>query len=169
MSSLRGDEGALYDRYHAELWRAVRRAVYGNDELVEDACSFAWTELLVHQPDRGDTLFSWLRTTAIREAWNLHRRARQKAPLLSANEQRANVINKTVPDPVDLDLQLDSRRVADVLRELPDREARYLALLSAGYSYRDIQQLEGVTRTAVNRYVARARARVHEMRAQGRI
>jgi len=74
-----------------------------------------------------------------------------------------------VVDPVDLDLQLESRDAARVLAELHPREARYLTLLIAGYSYRDIQQLEGVTRTAVNRYVARARARVHEMRAQGRI
>lgn len=43
MSELRGDEGALYDRYHGELRRAVRRAVDGDGELVEDACSFAWT------------------------------------------------------------------------------------------------------------------------------
>lgn len=50
-----------------------------------------------------------------------------------------------MPDPVDLDLQLDSRRAANVLRELPHHEARYLALLSAGYSYRDIQELDGVT------------------------
>lgn len=169
MSELRGDEGALYERYHDELWRAVRRAVYGDDELVEDACSFAWARLLTHQPDRGPTLFGWLRVVAIREAWTLYRRARRKAPVLGAYEHKLNPIEKTVLDPVDLDLQLDSRLAADVLRELPEREGRYLALLAAGYSYREIQELDDVSYTAVNRYVARARARVHEMRAQGRI
>lgn len=169
MSDLRGDEGALFGRYHGELWRAVRRAVYGNDQVVEDACSFAWTQLLVEQPNRGATLFPWLRTVAVREVWRLELRSRRQAPLLGADEHPINPIETEVLDPVDLDLQLHSRRAADVLRELPDREARCLALLSAGYSYHDIQELDDVTYTAVNRYIARARARVHEMRGQGRI
>ncbi len=169
MTALRGDEGALYERYQPQLRRAVRSLVDGNDEVIEDACSFAWTQLLVKQPDRGPTLFAWLRTTAVREAWDLERRGRRKAPLLGAGEHDLNPIETEVDEPVDLDLRLRSQRAAEVLREIPEREGRYLALLAAGYSYREIQELEGVTYTAVNRHVTRARARVHDMRAQGRI
>ena len=48
----RGDEDALYRAHHAELRRAVARAVNAPRELIEDACQTAWTMLLRNQPDR---------------------------------------------------------------------------------------------------------------------
>ena len=46
----RGDEEALYRLHHERLVRVVRRRVGGSHALIEDACSFAWTQLLCHQP-----------------------------------------------------------------------------------------------------------------------
>jgi len=67
----RGDESRLFGEHHDRLLRNVRRAVNASDALIEDACSFAWVQLLRRQPDRGPMLFGWLRTTAIREAYRL--------------------------------------------------------------------------------------------------
>jgi hypothetical protein len=65
-----GDETNLYRQHAARLVRCARYAVNASEATVEDACQFAWTQLLQHQPDR-DYVFAWLRTTAIREAWAL--------------------------------------------------------------------------------------------------
>jgi hypothetical protein len=67
---LRGDEAQLYHDHSAALRAAVRHFAHANDEVVDDACSFAWLQLLRHQPNRG-TVFAWLRTVAIREAWRI--------------------------------------------------------------------------------------------------
>ena len=65
---LRGDETQLYKDHSSALRAAVRHFVNADDAVIEDACSFAWLQLMRHQPDRGPTLFAWLRTVAVREA-----------------------------------------------------------------------------------------------------
>jgi DNA-directed RNA polymerase specialized sigma24 family protein len=48
-----------------------------------------------------------------------------------------------------LEHALDGRAAVEVLTSLRRREARYLALLAAGYSYGEIAEREGVTYTKV--------------------
>ena len=67
----RGDEAELYLLHHDRLVRAVARVVNAPAALVEDACQTAWLILLRRQPDRGPTLFGWLRTVAVHEAYRL--------------------------------------------------------------------------------------------------
>src|SRR3954453_103532 len=75
-----GDEAQLYRQYHDELRKSARRAVRGPDACVDDACSFAWLQLLRLQPDRA-TVFGWLRKGAIHEAWRVARRERRDGHL----------------------------------------------------------------------------------------
>src|SRR3954470_14753985 len=77
----RGDEAELYLRHHERLVRAVARVVNAPAALVEDACQTAWLVLLRRQPDRGPTLFGWLRTVAVHEAYRLSREERRHARL----------------------------------------------------------------------------------------
>jgi DNA-directed RNA polymerase specialized sigma24 family protein len=54
-----GDEAALFDRYHVRLVRVVGRAVTASRQTIEDACAFAWVQLLRSQP-RRQHVFAWL-------------------------------------------------------------------------------------------------------------
>ena len=148
---LRGDEAQLYRDHHAELERAVRRAVHGPDACVEDACSFAWLQLLRLQPDRA-TVFGWLRTVAIHEAWRLTQRERRDGHLeaIPAWTERCGSD--------DLHSDVAAREALATLAALPERQRRYLALFVAGYSYVEITQLCNASRTNVNKHLVRARS-----------
>ena len=143
---LRGDEDALFRRYDRQLFHCIRASVRGPDELVQDACAFAWLQLLVHQPDRT-TIFAWLKTVAIHEAWQLARRERREA---SVDAEAAGAGEASAA--------LEARDALGSLAHLPERQRRYLSLFIAGYSYDEIARLTGVTYTNVNKHLARARA-----------
>ena len=48
---------------------------------IEDACMFAWVQLLRHEIDEIDAAYSWLTTVAIREAVKLDRADRRTRSL----------------------------------------------------------------------------------------
>src|SRR3954471_19475236 len=131
---LRGDEAQLYRQHQAELRQSVRRAVRGPEACVDDACAFAWLQLLRLQPDRA-TVFGWLRKVAIHEAWRLARRERRDGHLeaLPAWEERCGA--------GEIDHTVDAHDAIATLATLPDRQRRYLSLIIAGYSYREISHL----------------------------
>jgi DNA-binding CsgD family transcriptional regulator len=64
-----------------------------------------------------------------------------------------------VPTPETLEHALDGREAAEALTSLPGREALYLALFAAGYTYHEIAEREGVTYMNVNKHLARANRR----------
>lgn len=155
--ALRGDEDALYREHHRHLVLAVRRRVNLPGELIEDACQTAWTTLLRRQPDRGPTLFAWLRTVAVHEAYTLshvHRRDTQPE-----DDQLARLaIHDPLPD------QIEARRALRALASLPARQQRYATLKALGFSYEEIRLVAGgVTYTNVNRHLTRARARLRDL------
>jgi hypothetical protein len=41
-------------------------------ELIDDACAFAWVQLIRRQPDRNRNWRAWMVTVAERGAWRLH-------------------------------------------------------------------------------------------------
>jgi RNA polymerase sigma factor (sigma-70 family) len=157
-TTLRGDEADLFQRLQTRLLRAVRREVTASEEVIEDACSFAWSQLLRCQP-RRDTVYGWLCKTAIREAWRLSRRERRDLRidgLTSDGDGEALQLRA----PVDLETMIDARRALAALAALPDRERRYLTLRVAGHSYVEIRALTQATHTNVNKHLVRARARL---------
>jgi RNA polymerase sigma factor (sigma-70 family) len=159
IAARRGDEDDLYRRYHRDLKRAVAHAVNASGELIEDACQTAWTILLRNQPDRY-AIFAWLRVVAIHEAYRLSAIERRDAHL----ERLANDDgdwHETTADPRSLDAVVEAREALRVVASLPQRQRDDLALLVAGYSYREIAEITGGrTYTNVNKALVKARARI---------
>jgi DNA-directed RNA polymerase specialized sigma24 family protein len=151
VSRLRGDEATLYERYARPLERSVARALGADREHADDACAFAWAQLCATQPERHEHLVAWLRTTAIREGWRLAQLARREsAPTPAGDEDDTEAAwEERLAAAETLEHALDGRAAVEVLTSLRRREARYLALLAAGYSYREIAEREGVTYTNV--------------------
>jgi len=126
-------------------------------ELIEDACQAAWTILLRRQPDRSPTLFAWLRTVAVREAYALSHVHHRDASLDEEHHAEHLAVHEPLAD------QLEARRALRALASLPDRQRRYATLRAGGFSYEEIQQIAGgVTYTNVNKHLAVASARLRQ-------
>jgi RNA polymerase sigma factor (sigma-70 family) len=162
----RRDADELYRQHHRNLQRAVARAVNAPRELIEDACQTAWTILLRSQPNRA-TVFAWLRVVAIHEAYRL---CRVCCDLHLEDLDCEDGWDTLIDGGITLDDTIEARRALERLAELPPRQRRDLALLVAGFSYREIAKITGGrTYTNVNKHLARARARIRlaEMRDAG--
>ena len=138
----------------------MARVVNGSRELIEDACQNAWAILLrSQQPDRC-SIFAWLRVVAIHEAYRLlaieHRDARLERLGSDDGDWR-----EATADTRTLDALLEAREALSLLAALPERQRSDLALLVAGFSYREIAEMTGGrTLTNVNKHLAKARARI---------
>jgi len=156
-SPLHGDEASLFEANHAQLLKIVRAAVNASPQTIEDACAFAWVQLLRYQPERRH-LMSWLVKVATREAWRLtgqEWQAAADAPALEA---------ATSEEPT-TDDRLECLEVTTALLALGREESELVLLAAAGYSYLEITEVTGRTRRAVERRLKRARA--HLRQAQG--
>lgn len=144
---LHGDEADLYRQHDPALRRVLQAKVTAPHACLEDARSFAWLQLLRKQPDRA-TVFPWLCTVAIREAWRL-----------AADETRHAQVHTDPPLAADdSQLTVDAHDALACLADLPDRQRRYLTLIVAGHSYKDICRHTGASYPAVNKHLRRARA-----------
>jgi DNA-directed RNA polymerase specialized sigma24 family protein len=160
----RGDEGELFARHHAALVRAVRTAVRAPEALIEDACASAWAILLRRQPERSDTLFGWLRTVAIHEAYRLSREQRRTTSLDELGFAGGEPGDAFLKDRRSLDDAVEARRALRVLAALPERQRSTLALKVAGFRYEEIQRLrDDATYTNVNKQLVKARRRIREL------
>jgi RNA polymerase sigma factor (sigma-70 family) len=146
---LRGDEAQLFRDYEVALKCAVRHNVNAPEQVVEDACSNAWLQLLRYQPGRTN-IFAWLRTVAIREAWRAAERERREVKL-----DRLPALRD--PHATPLEQQLAARDALALLASLPERQRRYLTLLVAGHSHDEIVRHCRTTQTNVTKHLGRAR------------
>lgn len=149
----------------------LRAIVAGNADntydVVDDACATAWTTLVRRHDITLDARgFSWLATTAIRQAWRLHRARAEEAPTGTFQGDTHGHDDNDVPEPadtlaVDTESQaLDRIQHADdvaAFRTLKPRERQALYLKALGYTYGQICDLTGFTYTAVNRYITEGR------------
>ena len=166
-AALRGDEATLFLAHNAALVHAVRRAVQGSDALVEDACQSAWAILLRAQPNRA-TVFAWLLTVAIHEAWRLSAADRRSCPLTRPDDTELDGLDRAHDDPdpavralARLHAQMRLRAVGEVLNE---RQRRLIALQAIGCSYAELAALTGDTPRTVDRQLARAKRRLDPLR-----
>ena len=132
----RGDEAELYRRLSGPLERVVRARVSGAAATVEDACAFAWEQLLRHQPERLERLFGWLVTVATREGWRLPRIERRQPPAGSSQLEHG-----AAPE-YELEQRGRALEALQALAGLRPAERRLLSLRAAGYSYREIEAIE---------------------------
>lgn len=152
------DDAQLFERHAPRLKHAVSRRVCTSAANVEDACGFAWLQLVRCQPRRS-TAFAWLCTTAIREAVKLHRRTSQTVALdrmTDAADARHS-----------LDWRLELIGAGQEIREasLRPREARLVGLRVAGYSREQMAELTGETCRVVDRQLGRAQRRLRAVRS----
>jgi RNA polymerase sigma factor (sigma-70 family) len=147
---LRGDEATVFRAYEQALRAAVRHTVTAPDEVIEDACAFAWLQFLRRQPDR-DTVFAWLRVVATRCAWQLAARERRDVRY-DATPGAFEKFSASTDDG-----RIRAREALQAVADLPDRQRRYAELHVAGHSYDEISAATGATRTNVNKHLTLAR------------
>jgi RNA polymerase sigma factor (sigma-70 family) len=169
---LRGDESELFARLHPRLVRSVAQSVVAPDATVEDACSFAWTQFLRHQPVRSPELLSWLKRVAIRECWHLtalDRRHDHLEDLSTHAPVDGDGWETIVPQGPPLEDQAALRRRAheglQAIAALPARQRDFITMHVAGHSYAEIGRRHDATYTNVNRHIARARKHLRDAAA----
>jgi len=149
---LRGDEEQLYRTHARKLRSVVRMKVNTTEDVVDDACAFAWLQLVRCQP-RRETVFGWLKRVATREAVRLHRI--QRAFASSELEVLEHpVLRDHRTEPATLDEIIDA---LDVLGSLQDRQRLALGLHALGFHYCEIGELTGDTARTVARQIFKAR------------
>jgi RNA polymerase sigma factor (sigma-70 family) len=153
---LRGDEADLFLAHHEQLLRYVARAVPQYPSHVEEACAFAWSELLRLQP-RRDRVVAWLAVVARREAIRLAQRARRE---LCAADPGARPLWASDRD---LTRTLDTRAALQLVATLPARRRAVLGLRLGGYSHVEIAGALQMTPRTVQRQLTRARATVRAL------
>lgn len=146
----------LYRRLGPTLERLVARNISASPALIEDACQFAWSALLVgrEQVVTGREL-GWLLTTASRHALLQLRAARRELSVdPQAPAQLATVTPLALPDSLQVVTQRE--RLAEI-RSLPLRQQRMVWLHGLGYDYDEISDRTGDSRRTVERQLLRAK------------
>jgi RNA polymerase sigma factor (sigma-70 family) len=159
-----GDVGELYLALAARLEKLVRLYVRAPDQVIEDACQFAWSRL-VHRGAavRRDSAFQWLVRTAVREAVKLVRRERLEVSL-EAMVDNASYQPLRPGTPAIQDL-LEQRERLSAVGALPERQQRLVWLHALGLTYSEMAHHEGYTRRTVERQLLRAKHRMRELEA----
>jgi RNA polymerase sigma factor (sigma-70 family) len=160
----RGDEETLYRTHHDRLLDLVARDVTARRQVIEDACAYAWAELLARQPERT-SIVGWLRVVARHEAIRLAQIDRSTVPLSCVAADGLPACAWSTGRPT---TTYDQRQAAlDALAALagvPDRKRTFLTLKVAGYSYDEIAEQLGTTWRTVNRQLVQARRDVRAAR-----
>lgn len=156
-AAARGDRIAVMHRDHARaLERRVASRARAQAQTSEDACSFAWMQLLTHTAvdlDCTHDVLRWLTLTATREAWRLEARCgRELLVDDDALEHRLNARSERGAGE-----QAARRARLDLIAQIPERPRRFLWRLALGHSYREIAMLERASATTTNKQIARAK------------
>lgn len=160
----RSDEIAGYFAEHApRLERLVRARVKASAATVEDACSYAWCQL-VRRTDivLDERAAGWLYRVAVHEGWRL-------AALESAGVSYSTSLNSRdaveagAPEPAaptGVDELVAARARLESVWALPDRQRRAVLLLAFGLSYAEIAEHMDVSKRTVDRLLRRATQRL---------
>lgn len=151
----------LVAREDAQLRRTARRFSLCEDDA-EDAYQRALEILLLKAPnDRPHELIRWMKTVVKHEALAIrHNRER----LLGRGEDDvgdpvARIATSSAGPGERFESREQIARSREALQALKPAELRALTLLAAGYSYAEIGEITGFTRTKVNRSLAEGRER----------
>jgi RNA polymerase sigma factor (sigma-70 family) len=163
----------LFRRLNPALVRMVERRV-GRSPVVEDACSFAWQQLVAGRADHvpHGKLGAWLYVVATREAWRLMGRETAMPPVGTADvADDGQTAVERVPDAADVEAQalaaVESDHVREALGRLKASQRLVLLLRARGYSYDQIGEATGRTYTWVNRHLAEGKRRLRQLLEEG--
>jgi RNA polymerase sigma factor (sigma-70 family) len=160
----RSDDVAVYFAEHApRLERLVRARVNASAETIEDACSYAWCQL-VRRVDVAidDRAAGWLYRVAVHEGWRLaalERETLRYAPSFDDPEVvEAGVAEPAAPHTVE---QLIATRLRlEEIRNLPHRQRRAVLLFAFGLTYAEIAEQTADSVRSVERLLRRATQRL---------
>src|SRR3954447_1118562 len=150
----RGDEERLYIAHANRLERIVTANVNTSVANVEDACSFAWVQLVAKDP-RRQTVFAWLAKVAIREAIRLDRRDRGIASIDDAPDH----VLATRGADADATERVLIAEVIDELAGIHPRKRVMLVMYTAGFTSAEIAAAHDI-------HPSRARALIYQARLQ---
>ena len=159
---------ALYAEHSASLERLVAKRASTDPDTIQDACAFAWTQLLTHEhvdltPPHWRSL-AWLTQTAIREAWRLHERA---CRTVGADEITLEILaaarGRYMPAADTIAVQHDRLQL---VAQIPERPRRFLLRQALGYSYAEISAHERATLTTTNKQIAGAKRLLRQLEAR---
>jgi RNA polymerase sigma factor (sigma-70 family) len=167
----RGDEARLFREHSRQLLRRVTHDLGGSADLAEDACAFAWLQLLRRQPERT-AIGAWLRVVARHEGYRLWRVRRTESSFEHNSHSRNDGATgeplgweELLPAPVDTELAFEARELLRSLTTLKPQQRAALSLRLAGYSYREIIERLGVTYTWANRHITEGRQQLRRSNA----
>lgn len=152
----RPDDQELFAQHALRLHAVVSATVRTSAANVDDACGFAWLQLVRHRPPAA-IAFAWLRTTAVREALKLQHRTGRLIDL----DQLAEVAADPMIRP-ERSLELIAAGEQIRAARLQAREARVLGLRVAGYRRDEIAELTGDSRRTIDRQLGRARRKLRD-------
>lgn len=145
----------LYGELSERLVAVVRTRVRAPDAVIDDACQFAWSRLLLNVGQvRSESVLAWLVQTAAREALRLLRLSRRELSLDAPGVETPDLMAALAPGPEEVFEQHE--RLASLGR-LPERQQRMLWLHGFGLSYADIAESTGCTLRTVERQLLRAK------------
>jgi DNA-directed RNA polymerase specialized sigma24 family protein len=116
---------------------------------VDEACSFAWVQLLGHQPER-ESVAGWLWRVAVREVWRLEAAEHRQQEL---REDRSEARDAIGP-------RHRWVEALEAVSSLRSRQRRLLGLQAAGHTYDEIVATTGDSWRTVDRQLVRARKRL---------
>ena len=146
---------AFYAKEAPGLVRAVMHAVDASPLTVEDACAYAWCQLVRRADDirLGRSAFWWLYRVAVREAWKLSAVDCRHVPRGDGAEVACGVIDAATP----VDDLVEHRDELRSLRTLPERQRRILLLHALGFTYAEIGRMTGDSARTVERLLRRSK------------
>jgi DNA-directed RNA polymerase specialized sigma24 family protein len=152
----------LYRSMSRRLEEVVRVEVrHASDPVVEDACQFAWDQLVHHHARVGrETALAWLATTAVREAVRLSGREERFLSLEAVIELAGDAA--VLGEAPAADEVTERRERLRAVGELPERQQRVVWLKALGLNYLEMAAQTGDTTRTVERQLTRAR---HALRA----
>jgi len=153
------DAGVLFARYDRQLRDRVRGMVNTSEANIEDACMFAWVQLLRYELDEVDAAYSWLSTVAVREAVRLDRADRRTRPLPVDEHGVAIEPADTRDGPAARDMLAHAGAVIQDAG-LSTRQLQMISLQLWGLTYDEIAARTGDSPRTVERQILRARAKL---------
>jgi RNA polymerase sigma factor (sigma-70 family) len=155
-----GDETELFQLHGERLVRIVQGVLGAPRHVAEDACSFAWLQLLRLQPER-ERIVSWLGVVAVNEARRLLKGQARHAEFDEEAVDTAALTGGVHPK---LDLMVEAREAIEQVAALSPQQVRIFSLHVGGFSYDEICAVTGYSWTQVNRHMVKARSRLRARR-----
>lgn len=162
--------GALFQQRADVLRATVARHVHSTDDVIDEACAFAWVQLLTHPNiDLTDPVrvFWWLYRTAQRQAWHLHERAQRVLPGGHPVPGERDAFTRRPDHSVDLVQQIEDRETLRALHGLRPAVRDTAVLKACGYSYDEIRAIHDISGTTITKRVRRARQLVEDLDRAG--